>query len=310
MAELLVLPLALALDLAWGEPPRPVHPVVGMGKVIAWLERGSRPARSPRARLAYGVGMALLAVTLFTIPVYLLLSYLRVLSPVAYVLVAALLFKTTFSLKELRRAARRVRDSLEDGQLARARLELRALVSRDTEGLSEPLAVSAAVESVAENAADSLVAPLFYYLFFGVAGAVAYRVVNTLDAMVGYHGGYEHLGKFAARLDDVLNYLPARLAGLLLVGAVGVTGGPAARSWRTMRAGHARTESPNAGWPMAAMAGGLVVTLHKVGHYRLGEGRLPVPRDIGAALRLVLVAALTWALVVMIAEVVGYALAA
>ncbi|MFC1864895.1 CobD/CbiB family cobalamin biosynthesis protein, partial [Chloroflexota bacterium] len=119
------------------------------------------------------------------------------------------------------------------------------------------------------------VAPLFYFLLFGVPGAIAYRVVNTLDAMVGYHGEYEYLGKFASRLDDVLNFIPARLTALLLVLASFLSGRGARASWQVTLREHSKTESPNAGWVMAAVAGALSVQLERVGHYRLGEADTP-----------------------------------
>ena len=127
------------------------------------------------------------------------------------------------------------------------------------------------MESVAESTCDSLVAPLFYFLLLGVPGAIGYRVVNTLDSMIGYHGKYEYLGKFAARLDDVLNFIPARLTALLLVLAAFVMKRNGRKAWQTALREHAKTESPNAGWPMAAMAGALDVRLEKVGHYQLGK---------------------------------------
>jgi adenosylcobinamide-phosphate synthase len=151
--------------------------------------------------------------------------------------------------------------------------------------------VSAAIESLAENLSDSFVAPLFYFVILGVPGALAYRAINTLDAMIGYHGRFEYLGKVAARLDDLVNWLPARLTAYLLAlgGALFIPeGGPARstggrlsvvfpqegagmRAWQIARRDHAQTESPNAGWPMAAMAGALGVRLEKVGHYVLGD---------------------------------------
>jgi len=150
---------------------------------------------------------------------------------------------------------------------------------------------AAAIESLAENASDSFIAPLFYYRLFGLPGAFAYRAVNTLDAMIGYHGRYEFLGKVAARVDDALNVVPARVTALLLVIAARFTRDNARRAWQTMRRDHTRTESPNAGYPMSAMAGALDVRLEKVGHYRLNEnGRAPQPRDIRRAARLVSVA--------------------
>jgi len=216
MDILLILSVALAIDLALGEPPRAIHLVVWMGKVAAFLERGSI-GRRPLVQFVYGAGIALGTIGVFTAPVYFMLFYLKGLSFAAYVILAAVLLKSTFSLRQLRRVALQVKRLLLKEELDKARFEMRSLVSRDTQGLPKRLLVSATVESVAENACDSFVAPLFYFLLLGVPGAVAYRVANTLDAMVGYHGKYEYLGKFASKLDDVLNFVPARLTALLLV---------------------------------------------------------------------------------------------
>jgi len=135
-------------------------------------------------------------------------------------------------------------------------------------------------------------APLVAYALFGLPGAVAYRAVNTLDAMIGYRGRYEYLGKAAARLDDLLNLIPARLtAGLLLV-AGALARADVAGGVRVLGRDRRRTASPNAGWPMAAMAGLLGVTLEKPGHYRLGDGTAAVgAADIDRAWRIVAIAA-------------------
>ena len=151
------------------------------------------------------------------------------------------------------------------------------------------------MESVAESTCDSLVAPLFYFLLFGVPGAIAYRVVNTLDAMIGYHGKYEYLGKFVSRLDDILNFIPARLTALLLVLAAFLSGRSGRASWRVALSEHSKTESPNAGWTLAALAGALDVRLEKVGQYRLGKANSPlVPETIDASLALMQIAVLLW----------------
>jgi adenosylcobinamide-phosphate synthase len=245
--------------------------------------------------------MTLFTVTLFVVPVWLLLDYLRGANGIVYIVVGAVLLKTTFSIKGLRRAALKIKNLLEADDLEVSRRELRALVSRDTAGLPRPLLASAAVESVAEGAGDSIVAPLFWFLLLGVPGAVGYRAVNTLDAMIGYRGRYEHLGKFAARLDDVLNFIPARLAALLLVLAAALkkASGPA---WRTARREHTLTASPNAGWPMAAMAGALGVRLEKPGYYVLGDGGAPPGTEIiGRAVGLLSTAAAAWVLLCFIA---------
>lgn len=294
MDFLLILSIALAIDLALGEPPRIIHPVVWMGKVTSFLERGGIGLPS-LAQFVYGAGITLLTIGLFTAPAYFILFYLKSLSFAAYVIIGAVLLKTTFSLRQLRQAALKVKKLLAKRELDETRFELRSLVSRNTQGLPRPLLVSATVESVAENTGDSLVAPLFYFLLLGVPGAVAYRVVNTLDTMVGYHGKYEYLGKFASKLDDVLNFVPARLAALLLVLAAFLSRRGARASWQVALAEHCKTESPNAGWTMAALAGALNVQLEKVGHYRLGKGNaMLVPETIDASLELMQIAGLIW----------------
>jgi adenosylcobinamide-phosphate synthase len=199
-------------------------------------------------------------------------------------LLAAWLLKTTLSLRTLLDAAERVRRALARGDLAGARAGLRWLVSRETDDLPPPLLAAAAIESVAENLSDSLVAPLLAYALGGLPGAFAYRAANTLDAMLGYRGRYEWLGKVPARLDDALNLLPARLTAGLLALAAGACGLDGRAAARIARRDGPRTPSPNAGWPMAAMAGALGLELEKRGHYVLGQGgRLPSAGDIRRA---------------------------
>ncbi len=300
--EYLLIPVAaIAIDLVTGDPPNSLHPVAWMGKATALLEKGNR-SRRPSLQLLYGAGLALAVTGLFTVPVYLGLAYLKSVSVIAYVVSGTVILKSTFSVRGLRKTALRIKGLLEAGEPGRARAELRGLVHRDTGDLNRPLLASAAVESVAENASDSFVAPLFYFLILGVPGAVGYRVVNTLDAMLGHHGKYEYLGKCAARLDDLLNLIPARLTALLLVAAAWITGKDGQSAWRTARREHAGTESPNAGWPMAAMAGALSVRLEKKGHYRLGRGKpFPTPEAIGQAVRLMEITALAWAVIAIAA---------
>lgn len=305
MESIIILLLALAIDLSIGEYPRPLHPVVWMGKVSS-LGLRIAPRRGRWAQLIYGAGVVILTIALFALSAYFLLSYLKGLNTAAYVLVAALLLKSTFSLKELRRAALRVKRFLEGGNLRRARVEMKALVSRDTSQLDKPHLVSATVESVAENTSDSFVAPLFYFLLFGLPGAIAYRVVNTLDAMIGYHGKYEYLGKFAARLDDGLSFIPARLSGLLIVAAAYLCRKDGRNAWQVMLADHGNTQSLNAGWPMSAAAGALRTQLKKVGHYSLGNANSPLsPQLILPGVRLMVVSALLWVVLCLMVEVMN-----
>jgi adenosylcobinamide-phosphate synthase len=267
---------ALALDLLIGEPPTELHPVVVMGRALSALERHA--PHSELARLVYGAAAGL------GLPLFWVL-----LGGVAERLLPwqaqAMLLKTTFAGRALMVAGRQVEDDLRGRDLGRARRDLRSLVSRPTLDLDEPLVAAAAIESLSENFIDSWLAPLLAYAAFGLGGACAYRAANTADAMWGYRTPeYEWLGKVPARLDDTLNWFPARLGALFLICA----GGRRRHAFEVYRRDARRTSSPNAGRVMAACAGQLGVRLEKVGHYTLGaEGHPPAATDIAAARQLV-----------------------
>ncbi len=266
--------LALLWDVALGEPKR-FHPVSGMGTVIGWLE-GKAPGQGKVRVFLYGLGMAVLLPAALGVATWYMGRGLMRVHEVAYLVVVTYLLKSCFSVRELGRAALGVADGLEADRLDKAKEWLTSLVSRDTAGLSPHLAASAAVESVAENSTDGFLAPWLAFALFGLPGAIVYRVLNTMDSMLGYRGRYEYLGKMAARLDDLVNLIPARLGAVLIVAAAWLPGSSARRAWQTMWHQHRRAESPNAGWTMSAMAGALGVELQKVGHYKLGQPGNPV----------------------------------
>jgi adenosylcobinamide-phosphate synthase len=268
--------LAGLIDVTLGEPPSALHPVVWMGRLIGALE-GRRPRGRPGAEFAYGVllvvvtagaacaaGLALTLV-LDRLPWWLALP------------IGAYALKTTFSLRGLVRAGREVRRAL-GSDTDEARASLRALVSRSPD-LDPPLIVSATVESLAENITDSVVSPLLYYALFGLPGALAYRAVNTMDAMLGYRDDREYVGKTAARSDDVLNWVPTRITGLLLV-AVSAVRGSAGRAWWAFRTQHQPQYGPNKTLAIATMAGSLGVQLRKPGAYSLGDPDRPLTADV------------------------------
>lgn len=286
MEALWILLIAVAIDVIVGEPSARLHPVVWMGRSIAFFEARAPNVRS-NGQLLYGAALVLLGLLAWLLPLFLFLTWIARLGQPFPILVGAFLLKTTFSIRGLVQAALKVKRPLMGGNLEEARRLLgRHLVSRKTGELDEGHVASATIESVAENLTDSIVAPLIFYAFFDLYGAFAYRFVNTADAMLGYRGGrYESLGKAAARLDDLLNYIPARTAGLLIVLSAPFTGGDARGAFKAMRLQHGCTKSPNAGWTMAAMAGALGVVLEKIGCYTLGEGTLPSLSDIDRALQ-------------------------
>jgi adenosylcobinamide-phosphate synthase len=286
--------LAVVLDLI-GEPPVDWHPVVWYGKLIRRLEQAAPHGRL--AQLLYGLLMPIFA-AIFVLPLILLVQFL-----VGHIclnstqvrwkywlsaLIEGGALKPFFALRMLANAGRRVRYALERGDLPAARLALQSLVSRDCSCLTADLAAAATIESLAENLSDSVVAPLFYYVLFGLPGAALYRLCNTLDSMIGYRGHYEYLGKASARLDDVLNLLPSRLTALLIISLAPLFGGKRQTAWRIWRRDAGKTASPNAGHPMSAASGALGIQLEKVGHYTLGDNEKVVwPADIKRAERMV-----------------------
>jgi len=277
--------LAIALDVILGDPPSRWHPVAWMGRTLAVWERWA-PTRGPGARFVYGTTACGVGVLVWGSAAGLWEVGTRRLPLLLEVLFQAVALKMTFSVRGLIQAAREVRELLAAGDLLSARRRVGYhLVSRSTDDLDTPHVVSAVVESVAENACDGFIAPAFYYVVGGLPLAYAYRFVNTADAMWGYRDAvYEWLGKAAARLDDLMNWVPARLTAVLTLLLGGRTG-QWARGVHVWRRDARKTASPNAGHPMSAMAGVLGVRLEKVGHYTLGaEFPWPQVEDIDRCL--------------------------
>lgn len=267
-------PLALVIDAVFGEPPAWAHPVVWIGTTASFLERLAPSGAMPR--LVYGAATTAISVGGAALIGAAVEKALARLPRLPALFLEAWLLKTLLSVRALLQAGKAVEACLDRDDLDGARNAVRALVSRDPAALDCRLLTGAAVESLAENASDSIVAPLFYHAVGGLSAVLAYRAANTLDAMIGYRGEYEHLGKVAARLDDLLNLVPARLTTVLLLAAGAVGGGDLGTGVAITLRDHNRTASPNAGWPMSTMAGLLGTRLEKPGHYVLGVG-LPAP---------------------------------
>lgn len=271
---------ALLIDVVWGEPPAWLHPVVGMGRYLSWwggglLKRGPLLAFS-LGSLAWIVGAFSVGWIAWAVQKTILCEVHPV---VAAVLLAGLL-KPLLAWRMLRQEVLAVEAALAES-LAAGRARLARLVSRDVSALSEVEVRESAIESLAENLNDSVVAPVVWFVLLGLPGAAVYRFANTADAMWGYRGRWEWAGKWAARADDVLSWLPARLTAWLLF----LMGGGA--SLTTLRQQARRTPSPNSGWPMAAMALALGVRLRKPGVYVLNDqGRAPGWADTAHAARL------------------------
>ena len=220
-----VLVLALALDLAFREPPARLHPVVWIGGAISALDKWL-PQSSPKKALTSGSFMAVCLPLVAGGLAWLAMLGLKEIGSLAALVGWAALVKTAFAVKGLAQAAQATEDAMGAERLDDARGSLQSLVSRDAQGLAPPLVAAAAVESVAENTTDSYIGPWLAFALLGLPGAFAYRALNTLDSMVGYRGRYESFGKASAKMDDLVTPLPARIrAGLVLL-----AGSPAALS--------------------------------------------------------------------------------
>ena len=279
--------LAGLFDIALGEPPAALHPVVWMGRLIgAFMAR--RPHGRPRAELAYGLLVVLATAGSAALAGVALTLVLGRLPWWVALPAGAWMLKTTFSLRGLVRAGRDVQRALASDTTA-ARLRLAALVSRSPD-LDPPLIVSATVESLAENLTDSVVSPLLYYVLLGLPGALAYRAINTMDAMMGYRDEREYVGKAAAHTDDVANWAPTRIAALLIVAVAGLRR-RARAAWEALRTQHRPEYGPNKTLVIATMAGALGVQLEKPGAYALGTAERPLTSGvIGDAISYVWVA--------------------
>jgi len=287
-----VVGLTLLFDLLLGDPPNRFHPVAWMGSAIAAMKHRA-PPEGKQARFAYGAALDIIGV-LSAAGVGCLIERVLALLPglVRWAAEAAVL-KMTLSARGLSLAAEQVEAALNAGDLPEARrLVSWHLVSRDVSTLNASQVAAATVESVAENTSDGVIAPLFYYAVGGLPAALAYRFLNTADAMLGYRDPqHEWLGKVPARLDDLANLIPARLTALLFVLASFLCGANPLGAWRVWRRDRLKTASPNAGHPMSAMAGALGVQLEKVDHYCLGRGqRVATAADVRGAARLMFAA--------------------
>jgi len=272
----------------FGEPPEAVHPTVGMGRLISAFEKRALRLKRQRSRRLAGILLALSLPSLVYISTR---KILGVLPAWRGWVVATGLISTTLSMRGLAEAAGDVGRRLQEGRLEEARARVGRFVGRDTDDLSESEVCRAALESVAENTSDGVVAPLLYGLLFGAPGALAYKAVNTLDSMVGYRQTpYTELGWASARLDDLANLAPSRIT-VFCVAAI--SGRPTGTLLAALRYGPL-TASPNAGRAEAAFAGALGVRLGGANAYGglrregpvIGDGRLPLPDDIRCAVLL------------------------
>ncbi len=276
-----VLIIAVLFDIILGEPPAFIHPVVWMGKLINLFVKFA----PQRHRKIYGF---LMVISCIGITVLVVKSLELTGKGYLGLVISAFFLKSSFSIRMLLVSALGIQRDLDKGRIDKVRNDLKTFVGRDTSRLDEHRSASAVIESLAESFVDGILSPLLYFVLFGLPGALAFRMINTLDSMVGYKKEpFRDLGYAAARLDDLANYVPARLSPAIIALTSIFLGRPR-DALRACWHDHNKTASPNSGWPMAAVSGALNVRLEKVEYHIIGDKyHLPVTFHVRKAVYLV-----------------------
>ena len=281
---LMAIAVAICVDFMLGDPRNKFHPVAWLGRLIEYfipklkqknssgintISNGDKKRKERLRSIIFSV----LLIVVFGIAVHICaVAVLHAIGYIALVIFCALTLKITIAIKGMEKHAIAVMSALENGDLIKARSNLSMIVKRDTRNLDEQHVISATIESIGENIVDGITSPLFYYSFLGPTGAFSYRIINTLDSMLGYTDTYhKNIGWMPALLDTVANYVPSRITAIIMVIAARIVHADWRKCIQILCRDGAKTSSRNAGYPMAAMAGALRINLEKIGHYSLGD---------------------------------------
>lgn len=307
---LIVMVLAILLDLIVGDPSPnyperlvfKMHPTVLMGNFIKKIEPTFKKPDNARIEKTLGVLLGLIAIAAFTVPTFLGLWAVYTFLPlyfniIIYTMIAVILLKMTICIKLETNWAKATAEAIDADDAAETK-KYAHFSRRDSKNLNAAQMGSAVIESMSENLIDFKLSPMMSFALFGVPGAIAFRVINTLDGMVGFTTK-EHIntGWFSANLDNIVNYIPTRLTALLMIVAAWILQMDAKNAWRMARRDHHKTQSRNHGWPMAAVAGALHIQLEKPGKYLLGDADEPITGDkVIGALRIRDITIILWGL--------------
>ena len=279
-----IIGLAILLDFKFGDPKNKYHPTSWIGTLIA---KFTPIAKNEHPIIEKFGGICIVTITsglvvllLFALNIGITLITIDYVSLIVSVIVGGLLLKTTIAIHGMEKHAKSVLESLDEENLDMARNHLSMIVKRNTKNLDKNHVLSGVLESISENTVDGITGPLFYYALFGLPGAFVYRVVNTADSMIGYKTDiFKNIGWFAATCDSILNYIPSRLTGLVMIISAAILHNNWKESYKIMIRDGKKTESPNAGYPMAALAGALETKFEKINHYKLGDGETVLTKE-------------------------------
>ncbi len=279
-----IIGLAILLDFKFGDPKNKYHPTSWIGTLIAKftpIAKNEHPIIEKFGGICIvTITSSLVVLLLFALNIGITLITIDYVSLIVSVIVGGLLLKTTIAIHGMEKHAKSVLESLDEENLDMARNHLSMIVKRNTKNLDKNYVLSGVLESISENTVDGITGPLFYYALFGLPGAFVYRVINTADSMIGYKTDiFKNIGWFAATCDSILNYIPSRLTGLVMIISAAILHNNWKESYKIMIRDGKKTESPNAGYPMAALAGALETKFEKINHYKLGDGETVLTKE-------------------------------
>lgn len=275
---------ALTIDFTLGDPKNKFHPTAWLGSLIAKITPSLKNSSNTLEKLGgiilIIISSAIVASLIILLDVGINMITTDYLSIIISIIVGGILLKTTIAIKGMEKHALAVVNSLENNNIISARNNLSMIVKRNTKDLDKNHVFSGVVESISENTVDGITGPLFYFGLFGLPGAFVYRVINTADSMIGYKTNiFKNIGWFAANCDTILNYIPSRLTGFVMIFSAMILGYDWKRSYKIMIRDGGKTQSPNAGYPMAAIAGALGTRFEKIDHYFLGDGKVSFSKE-------------------------------
>ena len=281
LESIVIIGFAILLDLVFGDPKNRYHPTAWIGMLIGTITTRMKNENYTVEKVG-GIFIVLIPVCISIVVLSGLdfsieLISVESLSILISIISGVVLFKMTIAIKGMEKHALAVLDSIQKNDLTQARTNLSMIVKRNTKNLDKNHILSGTLESLSENIVDGITGPMFYFAIFGLPGAFVYRIVNTVDSMVGYKTQmFKNLGWFGANCDNVLNYIPSRLTGLTIVLGSMLLGHDWKNCYEIFKRDGKKTDSPNAGYPMAAFAGALGTKFEKLEHYSLGTGEYEI----------------------------------
>jgi adenosylcobinamide-phosphate synthase len=276
MPEYLItgLVVGITIDILVNDPPNRFHPISWLGRLIEYFVPKLKDKRKSASReklngVLFAIGLVATFGVIFQVLIFATVHFFGY---VVLIVWSILFLKIAIAIKGMEKHIESIVDELQLNNRRNAQRKLSMIVKRDTDRLDEQHILSAMIECIGESIVDGIVSPLFYYTFLGPIGAFAYRIINTLDSMVGYRDDYyKNIGWMSAKLDTYANSVPARIAPVLIVLSAKIIGADWKNSLRILERDHNKTLSYNAGYPMATMAGALRIKLEKIGQYSLGD---------------------------------------